>query len=642
MEILTSVKSMENLNTIVPFQFNPDRDREKMQIALQGKAACRIVTQPGATVVEFYAAEELKKMLQQITGANFDVGQSSDDNLESVIVIGPGPLAQSFFPEIRLETFREEQLTMRIRGGRLLLAGGRPRGTLYAVYRFLQEACGVRWWAPWATHVPQDANLAIDSLQIEETPAFESRNVYWFSAFDRDWAVRNGLNAVAPKNVRLREEHGGCITYAAGEKGFHHTFFELVPPEEYFEKHPEWFSLINGQRRHPEGGKHRSQLCTTNPELRDFLIRRLREWLKESPGASSVSISQDDTFADWGGACQCPACKAIDDREGSFSGSIIALLNHIAERLGPEFPGIGFDTLAYRYTRQAPRTLKPLPNVIVRLCSIECNVAAPLDDSSNRAFAQDIKDWSRICDRLYVWDYTTNFIHYLLPHPNWFSLGPNMRFFHQHNVRGIFAQGAFQSCGAEMAELRAWMLARLMWNPYQDELKLIDEFLCGYYGRAADVIRQYLDLLRDATKGFYMNCYAGLEGPYLKFETLNRAEHLWQAAEDVVKNDPDLLWRVRQGHLPVLYAFLIKWAVLQAECLSAGATWPLPHSRQEVADAWLATATGSGPQGWSPMMNIREGEPTKPQDFVVNFGADFLDPVPFSADQHARESVAMK
>ncbi|MCY2930980.1 MAG: DUF4838 domain-containing protein [Planctomycetota bacterium] len=585
------------------------------KIALQGKAACVILTQPGATAAERRAADELASHLKQITGAPFDVREGGDNTPASVIIIGPGPLAQKLFPEVKLASFGGEQLTMRVKEGRMLLAGGRPRGTLYAVYRFLQEQCGVRWWAPWATRIPKHPDLAIGNLAVDETPAFESRDPYWFQAFDADWSARNACNGF---NSRLDEKHGGKIVY----KGFVHTFFGLVPPGEYFDKHPEWFSLIDGRRTHPEGDRHRSQLCTTNPQLRDFLVERVRQWLKESPEASIVSISQDDTFENWSGACECPGCKAVDEREGSHAGTIIELLNYVAGRLGPEFPGVAFDTLAYQYSRTPPKTVRPASNVIVRLCASGCNFAAPMEDASNKSFAEDIVGWSKISKRLYVWDYTTDFAHYVLPYPNWFSLGPNVRFFHQHNVKGLFEQGAYQSYGSEMSELRAWLLAQLLWNPDQDDRKLIDEFLGGYYGEsAAGYIRRYMDLLHKAAQGFYMKCTAAPDSRYLKFDTLRQAEILWTQAEQAVKDDPDLLWRVRQGHLAARYAFLSNWVALWRECFRAGAEWPLPSSRKAVADEWLAVATGPGPEGWTPMTHVNEGGGT-PQEFIARFAVD--------------------
>ncbi|MDF2440634.1 MAG: hypothetical protein JWN98_1618, partial [Abditibacteriota bacterium] len=393
---------------------------------------------------------------------------------------------------------------------------------------------------------------------------------------------------------------------------FVHTFYPLVPPEQHFKEHPEWYSLLNGKRV-VEGG----QLCLSNMQLRDFVAERVKQWLREEPTARIVSVSQND----WYGACQCPNCKAIDDAEGSPSGSMLAFVNHVAQKIEPEFPNVAIDTLAYQYTRRPPKTIKPRPNVIVRLCSIECNFAESLEHPSNAAFAADIRDWAKICNRLYIWDYTTNFAHYVQPHPNWFSLGDNVRFFARNNVKGVFEQGAYQSHGAEMAPLRAWVLARLLWNPNLNDRALINEFLKGYFGAAAKPIGQYLDLMKRDAKGFYMTCYAPSDAPYLKLATLVQAEKLWQQAEAAVRHDKDKLWRVRQEHLPLRYVWLSHWRQLRREAQRANIEWPLPFSRKAVADEWLALATGPGPSGWSAITHLNESGLT-PQKFAVRFTYD--------------------
>ena len=622
-------------------------------IAAGGKARCVIVSQPGATVAERHAAEELAATLRQVTGAEFRIVAASPRS-GGVIIVGPGPAADALLrtpqrPENRsspadrrakhqgqelathplthsphhLITASYERLIMRTSGRCLLLTGGRPRGTLYAVCRFLQEQCGVRWWTPWASTIPRRPDLTVPDLAVEERPAFESRDPFWYPAFNPDWAVRNGSNS---QNAHLDEARGGAVTY----QGFVHTFYPLVPPETYSSVHPEWYALVHGKRTFTN-----AQLCTTNPQLRDFLVDRIRERIRANPGASIVSLSQNDCF----NPCECENCKAIDDAEGSHAGSMIALVNYVAERIGKEYPNVAIDTLAYQYTRKAPKTIKPLPNVIVRLCSIECNFAAPLDDPSNKSFADDIRDWNRLTNRLYIWDYTTNFANYVQPHPNWFVLGPNLRFFHDHGAKGVFEQGAYQSSGSEMSEMRAWMLARLLWNPYQDDRKLIREFLDGYYGAAAQPIWDYLELVSDKAKGVNMGCYAPPSSPYLDFGTMGRAEKLWQEAEAAVASQPDLLWRVRQGHLPVRYVFLARWPQLRRDCLRSGATWPLPASRKVVADAWLADATGPGPAGWTPMTHLSEGGLT-PRAFVARFAVDPPDPTPLPARRASSDRPA--
>ncbi len=313
---------------------------------------------------------------------------------------------------------------MQTEGSRLLLAGGKPRGTLYAVSRFLQDHCGVRWWTPWASRIPSRPTLQLEPLKVQAKPAFEYREPFWFTAFDTDWAIRNCVNG---QSANIPPEKGGCIRY----KGFVHTFYPLVPPEKHFAEHPEWYSLIGTQRTAKS-----AQLCLTNPKLRDFLVDRVKQWLRESPEAHIVSVSQND----WHGACQCPECRALDEAEGSPAGSLLAAVNYVAEKIEPEFPQVAVDTLAYQYTRKPPRTIKPRPNVIVRLCSIECDFREPLEAPSNAKFGDDLRGWSRICQRLYIWDYTTDFAHYVQPHPNWFVLGPNLRFFQNLNINGHAAK----------------------------------------------------------------------------------------------------------------------------------------------------------------------------------------------------------
>lgn len=572
----------------------------EMALASRGQAQAVILTQPGATPAEGHAARELAHFLGKITGAKFTVTEAGANLPPSAILVGPGPVARSAFPGVPWDQLTGEERIVQTKKGLLLLAGGRPRGTLYAVYGFLQDVGKIRWWTPWATHIPSQPELSVPELDIRERPAFESRDPFWYPAFDQDWAVRNFSNS---QHARLTPELGGSIRY----KGFVHTFYPLVPPEKHFTNNPEWFSLLKGRRTHERG-----QLCLTNPKLREFLVERVKQELRASPEAAIISVSQND----WYGACECDDCKALDEAEGSHAGSLLAAVNQIAEKIAPEFPQVAVDTLAYQYTRQAPRTLVPRTNVIVRLCSIECNFSAPLDHPSNASFAKDLRDWSRISKRLYIWDYTTDFAHYVQPHPNWFVLGPNLRFFQEHNVAGVFEQGAYQSHGSEMSEMRAWVLARLLWNPRQDDRALIREFLDGYYGpAAARLIAEYLELMAQAAQGVKMTCYAPTDAPYLRFETLALAESLWRKAEEAAAAHPEHLWRVKIGHLPVQYVWLSQWPRLRKEWSESGQSWPISKTRKELAESWLALATGPGPSGWSKVTHLNEPGLT-PEKFV--------------------------
>jgi hypothetical protein len=223
-----------------------------------------------------------------------------------------------------------------------------------------------------------------------------------------------------------------------------------------------------------------------------------------------------------------------------------------------------------------------------------------------------------------VWDYVTDFANYLVPHPNWFVLGPNARLFQQYNVRGVFEEGAYAGPGEEMAELRSWVLAQLLWNPQQDDRALIKEFVHGYYGAGAgDSIEQYLKLLHEASKGYVLRCYTGQNPPHLRFKTLSEAERLWQQAEEAAahESDPDILIRVRQGHLAVRYACLSHWDSLRKECQEQNATWPWSESRKTVADAFRRVCQGVPGKNWTPMQVLNEGG-RKVDDFLKKFDQD--------------------
>jgi hypothetical protein len=564
--------------------------RADLTLARDGRARTVIVCSPNATAAELNAARDLAAHLTHITGAPFELRTNAATAPSRAILVGPGALAAKYFPDADVAALGPEEFVQRSRGGRLLLAGGRPRGTLYAVYRFLQEQCGVRWWTPWATNIPSRRTLVIRALNARGRPAFEYREPFWFAGFDPLWKVRHGANG---EHRRIPESWGGCVIY----KGFAHTFYPLVPPEKHFKEHPEWYSLIKGQRTY-----ERAQLCLSNPELREFVVRRVKEWLRESPEAAIISVTQND----WHGACECANCRAMDEAEGSPSGSLIRFVNHIAEKIEPEFPNVAVDTFAYQYTRRPPKQVRPRHNVIVRLCSIECNFREPLDHASNAAFLADLEGWSKICRRLYIWDYTTDFHAYVQPHPNWFTLGPNVRLFQKFGVRGVFEQGAYQGYGGELGELRAWVLAQLLWNPQQDDRALIREFLDGYYGPAGAPIARYLQRMHDASKDFYLACFTRPAAPHLKARVLVEAERLWQQAEQAVAHDAELTARVRLSHLPVRFVFLRDWKRLREECAQEKLAWPLADSRNVVAEEFAAVAKGVPGKPWTVANPLNE------------------------------------
>lgn len=540
-------------------------------VARKGQAQARIVLAADATETERTAARELAFFLHIVTGAEFQIAPDPGRAGGSRIFVGSeaGKAADSGFPS----GMGAEEVYLATKGNDLYLAGGGPRGTLYAVYTFLEDVVGCRWWTRTASSMPHRPTLTVGSLATRYKSPFEYREPYWYEAFEPIWAARNKANGI---QAGADEDHGGRQIY----QGFVHTFYGLIQPETYFESHPEWFSELEGKRT-----TKNAQLCLTNEEMRRELVKNLRLLLRKNPKATIASVSQNDCQ----GFCTCPLCKAVDAEEGGPAGSLLRFVNKVATDLEAEFPNVAFDTLAYQYSRKPPRLVRPRPNVIVRLCSIECSFAKPLDDPRNKTFFEDLEGWSKIAGRLYIWDYTTNFSHYIQPHPNYSVLAPNIRLFAAHSVRGVFEQGAYQSWGSEMAELRSWVLAKLLWNPQLDPDRLRREFLQGFYGPAARGIEAYLSLLEDAVgaSGDTLGCYSPATAKFLSPEVLRRGWTLLEAAERKAGLD-EYKRRVRIARLPIAYVVLTRWDELAA----AGGPWG--NSRQALLDWFTAEAKATG------------------------------------------------
>ncbi len=541
----------------------------------------RLCAEP--TPAERHAAEELQRFLKEITGAQLPVREAGALPAHAILV-GRDAEAGRLAPDVDWAALGHEGLVVCTAGPHLLLAGGRPRGTLYAVYSFLQNDLGCRWFTPDCSRIPKRSRLVVPDLHRTFVPPLEYRESYEYCAFDGDWSARNFNNGQSP---RVTDAHGGKVIYS----GFVHPFYPLLPPEKHFAKHPEWYSERNGKRTHD-----RAQLCLTNPEVVAAVTEAVRAQLHRHPEATIISVSQND----WHGCCECAKCKAVDDEEGSHSGTLIRFVNQVAENIEKEFPNVVVDTLAYQYTRKPPLHVRPRPNVIVRLCSIECCFTHPLERCpQNRSFVEDIVGWSRICKRLYIWDYVTNFAHYLLPYPNLDVLEPNIRFFIAHGVRGVFEEGAYQTPGAEMMELRAYMMAQLLWNPAYGAVRARDEFLDGYYGPAAAPIRRYLRLMHDKVERekIHLRCYVQPGAPCFTPELIAKAETLFTEAERLAVKQPEVLKRVRTAHLAVQYTMLVNgraWARAAKRAGKKDGVFGASWSEKDVAGKFLATAAAIG------------------------------------------------
>lgn len=526
-----------------------DAKQSDFEISRSGLAKVSVVVSHNATVPEKTAARELCSYLATITGADFVVSAPGSAEKDAPrILIGQCEEARRLVGLRNWKELGTDGILIQFVGNDLVIAGDRPRGTIYAVYTFLEDYIGCKWWTPQSSYIPKRTNLAVRRKNLKYNPAFMYREAY-FTPVDYqngDFAAKIKLNGTVQT---VPEEFGGHLKLI----GFVHTFDVFLPASVYFKDHPEWYSLYKGKR---VGGQEYGGLCLTNEEMKAEFTRQVMKAIEKDPKAGMISISQNDGE----GYCECDRCSEIVKREGSQSGLHIMFVNSIAEEIEKNYPGFLVETLAYQYTRQAPKHIKPRHNVIVRLCSIECDFARPLNSGSNAAFYKDLKDWQKICKRLFIWDYTVNYGNMTIYHPNWNVLSPNIRLFASSNVKGILEQGDGWNNGAAFGNMKLWVLSKLMWNPRLDAKKLMREFADGYYGPAGKYLYKFLEMSSSALEksALELSCFAGSNVDYMGQREMDIATDLFDKAELAVASNQDLLNRVKIERLALDHTWILQ------------------------------------------------------------------------------------
>ncbi|MCX6249557.1 MAG: DUF4838 domain-containing protein [Bacteroidetes bacterium] len=491
-------------------------------------AECQITILQGSSTDILRVVSELQKYIFEITGTKLRivVGQAASDLKGFVIISDEGQPGHpgSARPD-------PDGFNIRSDGENVIITGGSHKGTLYGVYELLERYMGCRFWAPGEETVPKSNKIIIPEGNISENPAFGSREVYYAGMEDPGFTNKMRCDNHAWKGN--------------GDWGLWvHTMFKLVPPEKYFASHPEYYSLMAGKRS-------ATQFCLTNPEVLRITIHSLDSLMKLKPEAKYWSVSQMDTY----GNCECPQCKAINDHEGSPSGSLIEFVNKVAVA----FPDKVISTLAYQYTRKAPAYVKPASNVNIMLCTIECDRNKPLEsDTSTGSFASDMRNWSQITNNILVWDYVIQFSSMISPFPNLHVLQPNVKMFKKFHATSVFEQGCHGTY-SENQELRQYILAKLLWNPEINYDSLVNGFLSGYYGAAGTWLGKYIDamtrsLVASGKPLWIYGTPVEETGSFLTPALMKQYGNYFTEAEKAVEKDSLLLRRVKRAKLPFLYA----------------------------------------------------------------------------------------
>ena len=488
----------------------------------------KILVPENPTAAETFAADKLKECLSEVFGA--EIGTTKQAGRKTIAV---GSASSVDVSDVAVNGYRIKAV-----GVSLQLNGTGTRGLQAAAYRFLEEFCGRKVYTATVTVLPKADRIAVPvDTDILYEPFFEYTDTDWKSPHDPEYSMANGLNGGAYRS--LSAEMGGTVNYLGG---FCHTMGSLCETEKYKDTHPEYLALHDGKRTTEEP-------CLTNPDVLAICTKNVLKILEEKHDPTAplqiVSVTQNDNFAN----CQCENCQAFEAAHGGKpSATVINFVNQIADVVKEKgYDNVAIDTFAYYYSQSAPEGIVPRDNVIIRLCSIMCCFSHPLDtEKCNGNFYQDLTDWAKICKRLYVWDYVTNFMHTCTVFPNFGTIQRNIQLFYENNVRGVYEEGNYyiSRCDTEFGELRAYMIAKCLQDPYCDLDKEIAGFCDAYYGPGGRYMKKIVDTFTAHSGSFdnemciYYGSWACMR-PFTAVEAL-AVDALWKKAEDAAETEEQL------------------------------------------------------------------------------------------------------
>ncbi|MBK7031370.1 MAG: DUF4838 domain-containing protein [Bacteroidales bacterium] len=494
-----------------------------------GTTTSRIVLAEKPRPADLYAADLLKNYVKKISGADLQVVTDKEPVIPFEIIIGYSnrTSAQEIqTPKVKLAP---DGFMIKVEAEKIFILGGEHNGSIYAVVELLEKELGCRKYSPDTEYIPSVQSIILKTKLISDQPKALFRIVNGHFCKDETYKAWQRLDDIED-------------VFADGY--YVHTFNRLIPWEKYFQSNPEYFALMNGKRII-------DQLCLSNPKVLKLAIAKLKVEMAAQPHKNLWSVSQNDNFS----YCQCPQCSKIIAEEGSPAGPIIRFVNKIAE----QFPDKTISTLAYQYSRQAPKLSKPRENVQIMLCTIELNRSKSIEsDPGSAQFLKDIIDWGKISNHIYLWDYTVNFSNHISPFPNLHVLQPNIQFFIKNGALEHFQQSNTDK-GHEFSELKNYLIARLLWNPDADADSIVNEFLNGYYGAAAPFIRDYIDLLESEYKksGQVLDIYGSPvwnADAALSAENMAIYNFLFNKAEKAVSAHDEALQHVKVARLPIQFA----------------------------------------------------------------------------------------
>lgn len=483
-----------------------------------GKSAYTIVVPSDADECHEYAAEELRRYVERATGARLAI--MSDDSLSSVstenkyISLGKTKVLESSGITFDYSSLNGDGFYLKTVGNTLIADGARNTGVLYGAYEILESMFGVKFLTDDYTYVPSVSSVELRETDRKEVPAVESRDYFAYPAMNNFEYASHMRFSTKYKDTPAKYGDTGMRAWFAGAG---HTLlseqYALVPYSEYGETHPEWYYDEGKELRYTDGITDADEFDPDDTgSLAYNLVEICKKKILENPTARYFMLGQPDNDA-WDDS---EDAKASEARNGTKSGTLMVFVNAVAGEIEKWMKEEGIDrevifvTFAYWKTLDAPvkaqgdafvpvnEKVVPRKNVAVMIAHMTCTYHSLYDRScsDNLRASTTFRQWGAITDRLFVWDYNTNFDNHFFWYPNFNSIVPNIRYYVDKGVIEVMTQGAPHVGNYYQCKLEGYLFSKLLWNPDLDPSDLVAEFNRCYYDDSAKAADDFVELMR--------------------------------------------------------------------------------------------------------------------------------------------------
>lgn len=558
--------------------FSPLYGKEGLLLADQGKSRCIIVESANATPAEKRAAQELKTYLEKVTGAVFKIQTESSVPPARALYVGQTRFARQ--KGIDFTRLSHEEWIIKSSANNLILSGGRPRGTLYAVYEFLEQQAGCRWFDEFTEAVPVRKQLRIPALSIQSKPAFFGRQIGMGKPIVRD---SRELILLRARNKDTRNTCGA--EFGFGENITSHSFYSY---SRNFPADKKNFLAMyyDGSRPVSVNGSGPGQICLTDPGARQAVLKQVKAALaafyKQNDKSRSVVIPLMPNDKAW--CCQCAECQKIVKREKADSGALLYFVNAIAAAIEKEYPNALISTAAYLNNVEPPQHIRPRKNVMIEIAQLNAewgtsakqkreypDLFRPLTHPVNKSARTLFETWARISPNLETWDYWVEWTDkFPTPYVVVNTIASDIKFFNKCKVKRIYVEHEYFRNSPCFHALTTWTGWKLMQDPRQDVEKLISVFMSGYYGPAGAKMHELLKFMEKSIaelplKVGNMSAMTPSQRPYLTLNFYRTGQKLLDEAEKLCPPGSKYLLNVQKERIPFDAGLYCMWEQLKKQ-----------------------------------------------------------------------------